>query len=393
MSRHAPSMLVVVVFSLPKITWRIDGLVGSISFRSLLCGFRSPPLLLPQFNTVLFTLFPLTTTRSLLLPSSPHSFPFPSPPYFPHIFPFYSNSILMKVSRFAAIFAVTLVAMSAVAVAQDPPSSEGSHADVSSASPPPSTSEAPPSTTEKPPVTSSEQPPPTSSSEHPPSSTENPPPSSTTPPPPESSPTSSSQGESKPENNSSTSNDSKDTDAVTITSTTTTTSFDTTGSTSPTENTVPTLSGTKATTKPTPSGTQEAKSSGTPTESNSGNRETPKSGKGLSGGAIAGIVIAIVVVIGGIIGFLFWRRYQQKKQFAKNIDYNEFPEFDPSQSNPAVAAQQPPMGQANGYYSDKSNLSTPHHNGSVGPAGGAGGAFGLPDHQNQGVFLRDLDEA
>ncbi|KAJ2007411.1 hypothetical protein H4R26_000791 [Coemansia thaxteri] len=156
-----------------------------------------------------------------------------------------------------------------------------------------------------------------------------------------------------------------------------------------------------------------------PATSTSGSEPTTSSGGGdskqpdkntnsLSSGAIAGIAVgALILVAGGILGFLFWRRHKQKTQYAQKIDYAEFPEFNPSTSNNGLTSHHQPaatIGQHMPYYSDKSNVGAPGSataagGGPVGPGASGSGVNGATPHAFGGhpvsdpSLLRELDEA
>ncbi|KAJ2340464.1 hypothetical protein GGF43_006406, partial [Coemansia sp. RSA 2618] len=92
-----------------------------------------------------------------------------------------------------------------------------------------------------------------------------------------------------------------------------------------------------------------------PTDSNDSSSDTSsddtapahgKSGK-ISSGAIAGIVVAVVIVVlGAAVGLLFWRRQRQKAQYAKKLDYSEFPDYNPSATTHNVATNAAPSSSA-----------------------------------------------
>ncbi|KAJ2776983.1 hypothetical protein GGI15_004663 [Coemansia interrupta] len=130
----------------------------------------------------------------------------------------------------------------------------------------------------------------------------------------------------------------------------------------------------------------KTKTGGSPTSTNTDatdadNDGSQKSGKSISGGAIAGIVVAVVAAFFAMVAFLFWRRRQQRKAFLENsVDYNEFPEYDPASMSDPHIAQAPALDPAAaGFYAEKP---------------GAGNVFDVNahHHNHHTINARDLDE-
>ncbi|ORX65423.1 hypothetical protein DL89DRAFT_114726 [Linderina pennispora] len=162
-------------------------------------------------------------------------------------------------------------------------------------------------------------------------------------------------------------------DTETVTSTTTVTSFPpmpTTKHSSAKHSTAVDTSHSPTSTEPTPVSTDT--STGTPSPTKKPTLQDSKKKSNLPTGAIIGIVIGgVVVLAGAFIAFLFWRRSKQRSKFSSKIDYAEFPEFSPSHSNANQTSALP-------------------HNQTTNTGLGLSDESG---HPQQGVFLRELDEA
>ncbi|KAJ2089974.1 hypothetical protein GGI16_006172 [Coemansia sp. S142-1] len=109
------------------------------------------------------------------------------------------------------------------------------------------------------------------------------------------------------------------------------------------------------------------------------------SGKSLSGGAIAGIVIGILALIGAMVGYLFWRRHKQRQTFVANsIDYNEFPEYDPNGSSNANFSHSTAALNNNG---------EKLHGAGAAAVGHSVFDINPSHHHHSNINARDLDEA
>ncbi|KAJ1811809.1 hypothetical protein LPJ75_003964 [Coemansia sp. RSA 2598] len=120
-----------------------------------------------------------------------------------------------------------------------------------------------------------------------------------------------------------------------------------------------------------------------------------KSGKSISGGAIAGIVIAILAAFALLLGYLFWRRRQQRKAYLESsVDYNEFPEYDPtSMSDPHISQSASHDPAAAGFYGEKSGQFDHHPpaDDHLGNNHAGANVFDISPHQHHSAGPRHLD--
>ncbi|KAJ1642981.1 hypothetical protein LPJ64_005207 [Coemansia asiatica] len=151
-----------------------------------------------------------------------------------------------------------------------------------------------------------------------------------------------------------------------------------------------------------PSNTNKTSSPSSTSTTNAEEGNNMKSGKSISGGAIAGIVIAVVAAFALLLGYLFWRRRQQRKAYLESsVDYNEFPEYDPtSMSDPHISQSATHDPAAAGFYGEKSgqfdhhipaddHLGGPGHvNVDLGPGAGVAGMG--PGAANSGASVFDI---